>query len=644
MENREFQTGQRVRDVLGPLLATLGPLLAFPALALLGTCPVSAQNQSTSQALNGQSRPLTSLVAQDTKSELARVVSRYSSDRRALMRRWDVANSSARNTRLRAFYEGVQEQLEAIADKGYEDLGVEGRIDWHLLRSRVRRELADLDLRTRQIEESSPLLPFAETLLQFQVDRRERNSPDPRATATTLEAVKKQIEEVQAALERGLKEAAKEKAAKAKNVQANATAGQAKRRRGARGEQPQATPSTSESEETGPALRPSRTLAHRSSKLTASLRATLKDWHGYLAGYDPLFSWWTKEPYAELDKALEDYETFLKEKVLGIKKDDDPPIIGDPIGEATLLEHLRSEWIAYSPSELIKMAEAELAWCEEELRKAAAEMGLGNDGLAALEKTKTLHVEPGRQPDLVRDLAYQSIEFVEDRNLLTVPELAKEVWRMRMMSPERQKINPFFLGGETITVSYPTDTMSHEEKLMSLRGNNEHFSRATVHHELIPGHHLQGFMTERYNSHRRAFGTPFWTEGWALYWELLLWDLGFPRGPEDKVGMLFWRMHRCSRIIWSLKFHLGEMTADEAVEFLVERIGHEKENALGEVRRSLEGSYSPLYQAGYLTGGWQFQALHRDLVGSGQRTDRDFHDEILARRANARRDGSRPTQ
>src|SRR5690606_41428542 len=51
-------------------------------------------------------------------------------------------------------------------------------------------------------------------------------------------------------------------------------------------------------------------------------------------------------------------------------------------------------------------------------------------------------------------------------------------------------------------------------------------------HELIPGHHLQGFMTRRYNDHRSIFNTPFWGEGWALYWELVLWDQGFPRGPE----------------------------------------------------------------------------------------------------------------
>jgi hypothetical protein len=102
---------------------------------------------------------------------------------------------------------------------------------------------------------------------------------------------------------------------------------------------------------------------------------------------------------------------------------------------------------------------------------------------------------------------------------------------------------------------------------MSLRGNNPHFSRATVFHELIPGHHLQGFMSARNKPYRSIFGTPFWSEGNALYWELLMWDLNFAaystsgqRDPKDiaanKIGMLFWRMHRCARIIFSLKCSL----------------------------------------------------------------------------------------
>ena len=178
-------------------------------------------------------------------------------------------------------------------------------------------------------------------------------------------------------------------------------------------------------------------------------------------------------------------------------------------------------------------------------------------------------------------------------------------------------------------VAYPTEGMSEDDKLMTMRGNNRHFARATVFHELIPGHHLQGFMMDRYAPQRREFYTPFWVEGNAFYWETLFWDLGFPRTPEDRIGMLFWRSHRAARIIFSLNFHLGNWTPQQAIDFLVDSVGHERANATAEVRRSFNGDYSPLYQVAYMIGGVQFRALHHDLVDSGRMTNRQFHDAIL---------------
>ena len=74
---------------------------------------------------------------------------------------------------------------------------------------------------------------------------------------------------------------------------------------------------------------------------------------------------------------------------------------------------------------------------------------------------------------------------------------------------------------------------------------------------------------------------------------------------------------------------VGEWSPQEAVDFLVERVGHERDNATAEVRRSFQGGYGPLYQAGYLLGGLQLRALRRDLVDSKLMTDKAFHDEIL---------------
>jgi uncharacterized protein (DUF885 family) len=197
------------------------------------------------------------------------------------------------------------------------------------------------------------------------------------------------------------------------------------------------------------------------------------------------------------------------------------------------------------------------------------------------------------------------------------------------MTPQRQLVNPFFTGGETISVSYPTSTMSYDSKMESMRGNNIPFSHATVFHELIPGHHLQGFMNSRYRSYRRSFNTPFWIEGWSLYWEMILYDRGFNQTPENRVGALFWRMHRCARIVFSLGFHSRKMTPQQCIDYLVDKVGHERQNAAAEVRRSFNGSYTPLYQAAYMLGGLQIRELRKEMVGPSRMTEKQFHDALL---------------
>jgi uncharacterized protein DUF885 len=313
------------------------------------------------------------------------------------------------------------------------------------------------------------------------------------------------------------------------------------------------------------------------------------------------------------------------------RKSDSSGIEGAARGRAGLLQDLADEMIPYSPEQLIALAEKEFAWCDDEMRKASRQMGFGDDWKRALEKVKGMHVEPGKQPAAIRDMLFEAIDYVRGKNLVTVPAIASESLHMSMMSPEAQLVNPFFLGGSQIIVSYPTNTMEYEARLQSMRGNNLPFSHATAFHEMIPGHNLVGYVNARHAGYRARIGgsTPFYTEGWPLYWELLMYDLGFHDTPEEKVGALFWRMHRCARIIFSLKFHTGEWSPQESVDFLVERVGHERDNATAEVRRSFQGGYGPLYQAGYLLGGLQLRALRKELVDSRQMSNTAFHDEIL---------------
>jgi uncharacterized protein (DUF885 family) len=522
------------------------------------------------------------LAAQQSwsESELRDTVARYTLDRQALFRRYEVGYSPVQRDRLRAFYLDWQARVAAM---DMERLGVEGRIDRILLDTRVRRELAQLDLDERRYQEMTRFVPFAPAIMDLVESRREMHTVQPAETARALASLAARADSLRTALEK-------------------------------------TTPDTA---------RATRIVALRTVTFLESLRKNLERWYGFYAGYDPVFTWWNKDPEARADSAMVRYAKAIRTRVIGQKEGEDEPIIGDPIGADALGKELAFELIPYGPEELVDIAEREFAWSEAEMKRASRELGFGDDWKQALEQVKNTYVEPGRQPDLVRDLAREAEDFIESRDLVTVPPLAKEIWRMEMLTPEQQKVSPFFLGGERILVSYPTDGMPEDEKLMSLRGNNPHFSRATVFHELIPGHHLQGFMNDRYHPHREAFSTPFWTEGWSLYWEMLLWDKGFQQSPEDRVGALFWRMHRSARIIFSLRFHLGTMTPQEAIDFLVDRVGHERANATAEVRRSFNGSYPPLYQIAYMMGGLQFRALHRDLVDSGRMTDKAFHDAIL---------------
>ena len=516
-------------------------------------------------------------LAKPVSSELRELVERYKTDKASLLAFYSVPGSALQLRRLREFYQAWQARLESMP---YEPLGVEGRIDWQLLRRELRYELGLLAREEKRNAEMMPWLGFADTVAQLQEKRRQFEPVGPEAAAAALAKIRLEIEAARKSLD-------------------------------------------------GDGPKPGRIVAFRAASWLGELGGSLKNWFEFYDTYDPQFGWWTREPYKKTSAALDDYAKYLREKIVGIVPGGDEPIIGDPIGAEGLKLDLEREVIAYTPDELIAIAEKELAWCQGEWRKVAQQMGLGDDWKAALEKVKHDYVAPGDQPALIARLAYEATDFVTERDLLTVPPLSIDDWLMTMMSPERQKVNPFFLGGDRIIVSFPTDTMDQADKLDSLRANNRHFCRATVFHELIPGHHLQGWYAERYNPHREVFYTPFYVEGWALWWEFHLWDLGFPQTPEDKAGMLFWRTHRCARILFSLNFHLGKWTPQQCIDYLVENVGHDRHTATGEVRRSFNGDYSPLYQVGYMMGAIQLRTLYADLVQSGKMKEKDFHDSIL---------------
>lgn len=494
---------------------------------------------------------------------------------------FDLESASITFDRMDRFYAESQRQLAAFASQKRE---LEEEIDYRLSETYLSYRRKQLDFQKAKVRETDALVPFGDAILDLELSRRRMEKIDPEMVASKLNEIAKELKSTRDLLQ--------------KQIDAK--------------------------------TQPSAVIADRSAKRLDQLIRTLDFWFRQYDGFHPLFSWWAKKPHEALAASLRDYSKFLKEKIAGYREGADAPLIGDPIGREALLVDMQGEMLDYTPEDLLAMADREFAWCDAEIKKASREMGFGDDWKKAMEKVKSLHVPPGQQDQLVVNQAREAIKFLEDRDLVTIEPLCKETWRLEMLGQESQKTLPFAVYmGQKMGVSYPLSTQDHETKEMSLRGNNEHFTRAITHHELIPGHHLQGYMAKRYNSHRRQFSTPFLVEGWALYWEMLLWDLKFPRGPEDRIGMLFWRMHRCARIIVSLKFHLGQMKPQEMIDFLVDRVNHERFTATSEVRRFIGGDYSPLYQCAYMIGGLQIRDLEKELVAGKKMTHKQFHDAIL---------------
>ncbi len=555
-------------------------LVLLTALWLLQPPPSSAQKSSTSDLYK-------------QTSEMADIMIQYAADKASIRRFYTTSagqqqgfgnqqqqnyNSPERRKRLLQL---IDEYNEKLKKQSFDNWNVNGKVDYILFKRNLDSDQYELLEEQKTYDVIAPLLPFSDRLWDLQKPRRRGISVNGEDVARELNDINKEI----------IKSIGKLKSKDSlEAAQAN--------------------------------------LASDAAK---GLQGMLRDYFNFYNGYDPLFTWWVPKTYSETDSLLNVFAAGIKKKgkMVSSQKDDGSGIIGNPIGNTELIRQLKIEFIPYTPEELVDLANKEFAWCDAELLKASRDMGFGDKWKEALEKVKKTYVPPGKQPEAMYDLYKQSVEFLKKNDLITLPDLSDEDWSMFMMSPERQRVSPFFLGGSSLIVSYPTNTMTYDEKMMSMRGNNPNFSRATIHHELLAGHHLQGYMNDRHKVYRN-FDTPFWVEGNSLYWELLLWDLKFPRTPEERMGMLFWRMHRCARIIFSLNYHLGKWTPQQCIDFLVDRVGHERANAEGEVRRSFTGGYGPLYQIAYMIGGMQFMALKKELVDTHKMTYKQYHDAILA--------------
>ena len=259
----------------------------------------------------------------------------------------------------------------------------------------------------------------------------------------------------------------------------------------------------------------SKANAYRVSEAIRELRGHL-NFYGFCSSYDSLLDWWCACNFSPPTSLWTPTCRWPRTSLRGCTPTARSTSSASPSGARRYCTNSRLGcWRTRRGAGARRTRE--FRWCEAEMRRASRELGYSDDWKRAMEYIKTKSLLPGEQMQMVLELAREGANFVRGHDLVTVPPIAEETYRMFMMSAAAQKVNLFLLRGPAIIVSYPTAEIEYGMKQMVMRGNNRHFSKATASHELILGHRLQLFIGERHRSHPQLFQTPFFVEGWAMY-------------------------------------------------------------------------------------------------------------------------------
>jgi uncharacterized protein (DUF885 family) len=151
-------------------------------------------------------------------------------------------------------------------------------------------------------------------------------------------------------------------------------------------------------------------------------------------------------------------------------------------------------------------------------------------------------------------------------------------------------------------------------------------------HEAYPGHHLQfSFARCSPSLVRRALDRAIFSEGWAVYSEELMAELGY-YDDAQRLIQLEWALVRAARIIIDVGLHVGGMTFEQAVKVLTDEVHLERQLAVSEVKRYTE---TPTQPSAYMIGREKiFELRERAKARDGAKFSlKAFYADLLSRGA-----------
>ncbi len=270
-------------------------------------------------------------------------------------------------------------------------------------------------------------------------------------------------------------------------------------------------------------------------------------------------------------------------------------------------------------------------WGKEELARVIAEQtAVANEilpGATVAEAVKHLENDPSTKlhgtealQKWMQKLSDEAIEKLSGTHF----EIAEPIRKLECMIAPTQHGGIYYTG--------PSDDFSRPGRMWwSVPVGVEEFDTwretTTVYHEGVPGHHLQvaqaTYIRDTLNAWRRLSS---WTsghgEGWALYAERLMQELGFLSNPADRLGMLDGQRMRAARVVLDIGVHLGKQNLegtgvwdfDYALAFMKSNVNMSPEFVRFEVTRYF---------------GWPAQAPSYKV---GQRIWEQIRDDYAARK------------
>ena len=312
------------------------------------------------------------------------------------------------------------------------------------------------------------------------------------------------------------------------------------------------------------------------------------------------------------------------------------------VGERTYSALLREkELLPYDARALRERGREQYDLLSAELRRLAKQIAGHEDWVSLLHELNKIHApDPEGMRREYEDWTEKARDFLRRTGLVTLPKgerCAVEPsphFQRPVLAVASYNRPPAFV--DTLVghffVPFPPDGTPKEEIDKRLEGNCTPGIPTTAVHEAYPGHHWHLTMAHANPSAvRKSFSTSYFSEGWALYAERAMREQGFFEDPRQELYHVEATIFRAARIVVDTSLHMGEMSFDEGVKFMMEKANLTAPNARAEVGRYCSW---PTQASSYLTGMLEILDIRTRFLATKGKNDpsalREFHDAITS--------------